>query len=56
MRELLASIAAKYKCLDVLSLVSREALLALHKSYDVYITYARSFKGLARRRPIEPGP
>jgi Fic family protein len=39
MDELLASIAAKKERLDALRPVSREALLALQKSYDVDLTY-----------------
>lgn len=39
MDELLASIAAKKERLDAIRPVSREALLALQKSYDVDLTY-----------------
>jgi Fic family protein len=39
MDELLASIAAKKKRLDAMRPVSREALLALQKSFDVDLTY-----------------
>src|SRR3984893_11741908 len=39
MDELLTSIAAKKEQLDAMRPVSREALLALQKSYDVDLTY-----------------
>ena len=39
MHEVLASIAAKKERLDAMRPVSREALLALQKSYDVELTY-----------------
>jgi hypothetical protein len=48
MDELLISIAAKKERLDAMRPVSREALLALQKSYDVDLTYTSCTQRCAR--------